>query len=94
MLCAHPNYCSQGAWFDWAMVKWDNPCILEAHPIFGTEYEESFFPCKLLGFFQIQRHDNEEGWTEPMVLLHACSGLIDQGMQNTHLTEMWQLSYQ
>ena len=99
MFHAHPNYHLQGAWYDWAMVKWENPCISEVHPIFEMEFEESFFPCKLLGFFQMQRHDNKEDdnkeeRTEPiMVLLHACSSLIDNGLQNMHLTEMWQLSY-
>ena len=60
MFHAYPNYDSQGAWYDWAIVKWENPCISVVHPIFETEFEESFFPCKLLGFFQMQRHNNKE----------------------------------
>ena len=59
------------------------------HPIFGMEHSEDFYPCKILGFFS----KFPDMVKEPMVLLHACSGLMLSGKQNTCLTKMWQLSY-
>jgi len=72
------------------MVRWEETFKSETHAVFGAEHLDHFCPCKTLGFFTNPNEATDE-LRKPMVLLHACMGLMQSGKQNTRLTKMWQL---
>ena len=62
---AHPNFCSEGSWYDWVMVKYE------------TEGGEDFFPSKVLSFFTV---DGKEEIFALTHTVHVHRGQLDQSI--------------
>lgn len=95
---AHPNYASNGGWYDWVMVRFDT-----GNPLLGTDksqtkgneksvadscgfYGEGFFPSRILCIFRTRGSD------EVLALIHSC-------MESDHscdsvIMERWELEYE
>ena len=52
----HPNFHAEGAWYDWAMVRFEQPSVelgtedVENGGWFDFFYPSDVYPCKVLGF--------------------------------------------
>ena len=88
---AHPNYRSQGVWYDWAMIKYDlsNDDILRKEKNrkegITPAYPCGHYPAKVLGFFML------EGLLQ--CLIHSCESKTSS-KEDSCLTERWYLEYE
>jgi hypothetical protein len=88
---AHPNYRSNGAWYDWAMIKYDlsdddrRREEYNCHNNITSAYPVGHYPAKLLGFF----HFNNE----IHCIIHCCQSK-KTSREDSCLTERWYLEYE
>ena len=79
------------------MVKYDFDCSdpndLDSDLQFAMEYQENYYPCKILGFFDMYKEHGQRIY----MLLHTTDGLFHDQVNDqavvTGLTESWKLSY-
>jgi len=92
LLRAHPNYCNEGPWFDWAMINFGEPTqdemndqeMLNATPF----YKQGTVPCKILGFVR----DGHSG--EVLALVQPCEYQnADDLKASSVLLESWRMQY-
>ena len=76
---SHPNYRSNGAWYDWVLAEFD---VIEPN---GHESVQRF-PCKVISLFA----DPET--REPRALVH-CATSIDPGSESVVICERWLMEY-
>jgi len=84
---AHPNYHSEGKWYDWVIVRYDpssNPDFEES--MYPPTYKPHEVPAKLLCFYRDRNTQSMKA------LVHACV-FRDDNEDDTVLTELWQLEY-
>jgi hypothetical protein len=89
MYCAHPNYCDEGLWQDWANVS------------FGQDEQGVFrmVPSRIL-FFYVHHFvdDNGDQSNESRALVQTCNYQVGSDcarqlhMKEAHLCSHWQLS--
>ncbi len=83
---AHPNYRSEGSWYDWVLVKFHVDGM-------GIQY----YPSKILTFFTIQEKDTMDSSKSPsnkgaLALIHSCESKDSDS--TTAITERWNLEYE
>jgi hypothetical protein len=90
---AHPDYRSEGAWYDWCMVEYV-PSEVDAIRQANNEeegiisaYPPGYYPAKLLGFYQ------NENDTRVWAIIHTCESKVSC-TDDSCLTEKWALEYQ
>ena len=54
MYRAHPNFKNGGAWYDWAMLRFEDESVVEGY------HDKCLYPTKLLAFIEHIRHVNSE----------------------------------
>jgi hypothetical protein len=97
---AHPNFNSNGSWYDWVMIRFSTDDNQEEHgskqrrgrkrqredqvPV-GGSYPKDFYPCKILCFFR----DPVDG--DDRALVHACKESNHE--EDSALCEVWYLEY-
>ena len=69
---SHPNFQSDGAWYDWAMVKFadENEAVDDelATPI--SNYPSDMFPSKIIAF--VTHHPSNGDPEELNAIVHSC----------------------
>jgi hypothetical protein len=90
---AHPDYRSEGAWYDWCMVEYV-PSVVDNRRERTNKSEDiisafppGYYPAKLLGFFWNQTPK------KVMAIIHTCDSKISC-KDDSCLTEKWKLEYQ
>jgi hypothetical protein len=58
---AHPNFRSEGEWYDWVMVRCDEDPKNEAAKNREQLHEEGLYPCKILAFFDAVGVNGQKG---------------------------------
>ncbi len=86
---AHPNYRSDGPWYDWVMVALEGQASSskrkQGRNIQG-HWDIKFIPAKVLCFFQVDSYTNST-----FALIHPCRRSKHSG--DSILFERWQLEY-
>ena len=78
---AHPNYQNGGAWYDWAMVRFEEESLVEGY------YDKCLYPTKLLAFVEHIRHTNAAVTKETGAIVHSCDE--SDHSRDSALTETW-----
>ena len=95
-LRCHPNYRSDGPWYDWVIVHFDCPRKPKHH--YKTQYTHEYVPCKILAFaYKPKSTDTslEKESQEIWVLVHGCDFRLEgyQCRDDSVLLEHWELAY-
>jgi hypothetical protein len=87
---AHPNYRNGGAWYDWAIIKFEASAVdrerdLENHRLeISPLYPPGHYPVKLIGFFFLD---------DQLQCLFHCTETKVHSYEDSCLTERWKLEY-
>lgn len=80
---AHPNFCSEGKWFDWVGIVYEEE--REINGSYVSVVEE--FPAKVYGF--VKTKDSDE---KPLAILHCCDYRTkEEQLAENGLFEHWHL---
>jgi hypothetical protein len=95
---AHPNYRSNGYWYDWVMVNFQVDNDIDGDNVdshrskrhrtieTGNRYPDEYYPAKILCFFA------DPIDKEIMALVHSCDD--NDHSEDSALCEVWSLEYQ
>ena len=64
---AHPNFQNGGAWYDWAMVRFEDESLVEGY------HDKCLYPTKLLAFIEHIRLVNSKITKETCDIVHSCN---------------------
>ena len=86
---AHPNYRSEGAWYEWAMIEfvYDNPQELQMRQR-ENHFPRDEYPSKIVAFLELIR---EGKCIEKLALVHSCEENDHQ--MSSVIQEAWKLQY-
>ncbi len=88
----HPNYGSEGPWYDWVIVNFEVPEELVFEELeHKTQYSNSCVPCKVLALAE-----NPEKEGDVWLLVHGCNFRpnVKHSLQDSVLLEHWELAYE
>ena len=82
--CCHPNFKSNGEWYDWVMVQFNNGTnkVSCGKKSIGM-WSDNYFPSKVLCFFVILGDDTT------YAIIHSCN--VNDHESDSILFERWEL---